>query len=94
VTWTTDTTWDLQHELQAHGAYSAFEPGRLTVIPLAYGVFCAAFDFCMAAYCYARCTEWIAAWKALPRWAGDVALAFSIVESIASDSPDRSFIYD
>jgi len=25
---------------------------------------------------------------------GDVALAFSIVESIASDSPVRSFIYD
>jgi hypothetical protein len=37
--------WDLLHELQAHGAYSAFEPGQLTPIPLAYGVFCAAFDF-------------------------------------------------
>ena len=42
--------WDLLHELQAHGAYSAFKPGQLTAIPLAYGVFCAAFDFCMAAY--------------------------------------------
>src|SRR6516165_2099415 len=58
--------WDLLHELQAHGAYSAFEPGQLTAIPLAYGVFCAAFDFCMAAYSYTRRAEWIAAWKAVP----------------------------
>ena len=59
--------WDLLHEFQAHGAYSAFEPGQLTAIPLAYGVFCAAFDFCMAAYFYARRAEWNAAWKAVPR---------------------------
>ena len=59
--------WDLLHELQAHGAYSAFKPGQLTAIPLAYGVFCAAFDFCMAAYFYARRAEWIAAWKAVPQ---------------------------
>ena len=58
--------WDLLHELQAHGAYSTFKPGQLTAIPLAYGVFCAAFDFCMAAYFYARRAEWIAAWKAAP----------------------------
>jgi hypothetical protein len=56
--------WDLLHELQAHGAYSAFEPGQLTAIPLAYGVFCVAFDFCAAAYFYARRTEWNASWKA------------------------------
>ena len=59
--------WDLLHEFQAHGAYSAFEPGQLTAIPLAYGVFCAAFDFCMAVYFYARRTEWIAAWKPAPQ---------------------------
>jgi hypothetical protein len=59
--------WDLLHELQAHGAYSAFEHGQLTAIPLAYGVFCAAFDFCMATYIYARRAEWIAAWKAVPQ---------------------------
>jgi len=58
--------WDLLHELQAHGAYSAFEPGQLTAIPLAYGVFCAAFDFCIAAYFYARRADWSAAWKAVP----------------------------
>jgi|SRR5580765_7936917 hypothetical protein len=59
--------WDLLHELQAHGAYSAFEPGQLTAIPLAYGIFCVAFDFCMAAYSYARRAEWSAAWKAAMR---------------------------
>jgi hypothetical protein len=60
-------SWDLLHELHAHGAYSAFEPGQLTAIPLAYGAFCAAFDFYMAAYFYGRRAEWSAAWKALPR---------------------------
>ncbi|HLW54043.1 MAG TPA: DUF6010 family protein [Candidatus Angelobacter sp.] len=52
--------WDLLHEFQAHGAYSAFGQGRLTAIPLAYGVFCAVFDFCMAAYFYARRHDWSA----------------------------------
>jgi hypothetical protein len=59
--------WDLLHELQAHGAYSAFEPGQLTAIPLAYGVFCTTFDFCVAAYFYTRRAEWSAAWKAVPQ---------------------------
>ena len=59
--------WDLLHELQAHGAYSTFEPGRLTAIPLAYGFFCAAFDFCMAAYFSTRRAEWSTAWKAVPK---------------------------
>ena len=58
--------WDLLHELQAYGAYSAFEPGQLTAVPLAYGVFCAAFDVCIAAYCYARRAEWSAAWTVQP----------------------------
>ena len=59
--------WDLLHELQAHGAYSGFGPGRLTAIPLAYGVFCLAFDFFMAAYCYRRWPDWNAAWKPMAR---------------------------
>ena len=59
--------WDLMHEFQAHGVYSAFEPGQLTAIPLAYGVFCAAFDFSIAAYFYTRRAEWGAAWKAAPQ---------------------------
>lgn len=58
--------WDLLHELQAHGAYPAFEPGHLTPIPLAYGVFCLSFDVCVAAYLYARRPDWNAAWKAMP----------------------------
>ena len=59
--------WDLLHELQAHGAYAAFEPGKLTAIPLAYGLFCAAYDFSMAAYFYTRRGEWSAARKAVPQ---------------------------
>jgi len=59
--------WDLLHEFQAHGVYSAFEPGQLTAIPLAYGVCCAAIDLCLAAYFCARHSEWIAAWKAVPQ---------------------------
>ncbi len=55
--------WDLVHELQAHGAFVAFEPGQLTAIPLAYGVFCAVFDFSVAAYFFTRRAEWSAAWK-------------------------------
>lgn len=55
--------WDLLHELQAHGIHFAFEPSQLTAIPLAYGVFCAAFDFCMGAYFYTRRAEWSAAWE-------------------------------
>lgn len=56
--------WDLLHELQPHGAWSTFEPGQLTAVPLAYGFFCLAFDFCVAAYSLTRRAEWSAAWKA------------------------------
>jgi len=59
--------WDALHELQAHGGYSAFQAGQLTAIPLAYGFFCAAFDFYVAAYFYGRRAEWSAAWKAVAR---------------------------
>ena len=59
--------WDLLHELQAQGALSAFEPGQLTSIPLAYGVFCAVLDVCIAGYSYARRAEWSAAWTAQPQ---------------------------
>jgi len=59
--------WDLLHELQAHGAWLGFQPEQLTAIPLAYGIFCAAFDFCMAAYFHTRRSEWAAAWTAPPQ---------------------------
>ncbi|SDK68678.1 DUF6010 family protein [Microbulbifer yueqingensis] len=44
--------WDLLHELPASGL-------PLTEIPLAYGVFCAAFDWCVAAYCVRRHRAWV-----------------------------------
>jgi uncharacterized protein DUF6010 len=56
--------WDLVHEIQAHGVSPAFDPGQLTAIPLAYGVFCAVYDFSMAVYFYRRRGEWNAAWRA------------------------------
>jgi hypothetical protein len=55
--------WDLAHELQAHGGPLLFDSGQLTPIPLAYGFFCVAFDFCMAVYFYTRRDEWITAWN-------------------------------
>ncbi len=54
--------WDLVHELQAQGAITAYYLGQLTAVPLAYGVFCAAFDVCIAAYALKRRDEWSAAW--------------------------------
>ena len=56
--------WDALHELHAHGGFSVFTPGQATAVPLAYGVFCATYDFSMAVYFYTRRSEWIAAWKA------------------------------
>ena len=55
--------WDLLHELQQHGACSTFAAGEVTTVPLAYGVFCAAFDLCVAVYAYLRRPEWSAAWR-------------------------------
>ncbi len=54
--------WDLVHELQAQGAITAYYLGQLTAVPLAYGVFCAAFDVCIAAYALKRRDEWSGAW--------------------------------
>lgn len=58
--------WDLLHELSAHGNGVGFEPEQLTAVPLAYGVFCAAFDVCIAVYAWRRRSEWAAAWN-VPR---------------------------
>ena len=59
--------WDLVHELHAQAAISTYYLGRLTVVPLAYGVFCAAFDVCIAAYALKRRDEWAAAWTVQPQ---------------------------
>jgi len=54
--------WDLVHELQAQEP-SPLTLGQLTAVPLAYGVFCAALDVCIAAYAFKRRDEWSAAWR-------------------------------
>jgi hypothetical protein len=50
--------WDLVHEWPI----LASTPGAtLTSIPMAYGVFCAAYDWFMAGYFYTRRSQWNAA---------------------------------
>ena len=46
--------WDLLHEIHARSGLDVFGGRSATEIPLAYGVFCAVYDWCMAAYFYAR----------------------------------------
>jgi len=55
-------SWDLLHELQAHAGVD-FGTSTGTQIPLAYGAFCASYDWCMAAYFYTRRRQWRAAWR-------------------------------
>ena len=59
--------WDLVHEIRAHGGVSLFGPHEMTELPLAYGAFCAAFDWCIATYIYVRRREWNGAWKVRAR---------------------------
>jgi hypothetical protein len=48
--------WDLAHEVRAHlGAGGAWQ---FTDIPLAYGAFCAAYDWWMAGYFFTRWAAW------------------------------------
>ena len=58
--------WDVVHEIHAHGGVSPFGAHEMTEIPLAYGAFCVAYDWCMAAYFYTRRREWSAAWSGSP----------------------------
>ena len=55
--------WDVLHEVQAYSSGAPFSAHELTRVPLAYGAFCAAFDWCVAGYFYTRRREWNAAWK-------------------------------
>jgi Family of unknown function (DUF6010) len=59
--------WDVVHEIHAFGGISPFGVVKMTELPLAYGAFCAAFDWCVAAYFYTRRRDWNAAWKARAR---------------------------
>lgn len=55
--------WDLVHEA-VHAGAAVAGAHDLTAIPLAYGAFCAAFDWYMACYFYSRRGQWKAAWRA------------------------------
>lgn len=59
--------WDLLHELHMHAGAEVSSTSTFTEIPLAYGVFCATYDWCMAGYFYTRRDQWNAAWKAPAR---------------------------
>jgi hypothetical protein len=52
------------HEIYAHGGGGLLGAEQATEVPLAYGVFCATYDWCMAAYFYTRRRQWGAAWEA------------------------------
>jgi Family of unknown function (DUF6010) len=56
--------WDVLHEVYARGGGSPFGAGKMTELPLAYGAFCAAFDWCVAAYFCTRRRDLNAAWNA------------------------------
>jgi hypothetical protein len=59
--------WDMLHEVHAYGRVSPFGAHELTELPLAYGAFCAAYDWCVACYFCTRRSAWNAAWKAHAR---------------------------
>jgi hypothetical protein len=50
--------WDLAHEAWVHLGAGAGGVRSVTAIPLAYGVFCAAYDWCMAGYFSTRLAAW------------------------------------
>ena len=55
--------WDLLHEVQAHAQLDMFGGREATRIPLAYGAFCAVFDWAVVAYFVSRRRHWVAAWR-------------------------------
>jgi len=50
--------WDLLHEVSVHFASGSGGARQLSDIPLAYGVFCAAYDWCVARYFVTRRSAW------------------------------------
>lgn len=50
--------WDLFHEVLLHQGPASAGSRSLTAIPLAYGVFCAAVDWCLAGYFLTRQAAW------------------------------------
>jgi hypothetical protein len=49
--------WDIIHEMHAYGVGGPFSIRELAKVPLAYGAFCAAYDWCVAGYFYTRRRE-------------------------------------
>ena len=58
--------WDVLHEVHAFGGTDLFGAHRLDELPLAYGAFCASYDWCIAAYFYTQRSQWRAAWRRMP----------------------------
>jgi len=56
--WSLHGAWDLVHEIAGHTSLSSGPLQSFTAIPLAYGVFCACYDFSMAAYFFTRLPAW------------------------------------
>ena len=59
--------WDVLHEIHAHGGGDLFGAQQTTEIPLAYGAFCATYDWCVAAYFYTRRSQYVSAWTTRAR---------------------------
>ena len=55
--------WDAVHEYNAYTGTSLLGDRPMTSVPMAYGFFCAAFDFIIAGYFYTRRAQWLAAWS-------------------------------
>ena len=56
--------WDLLHEIDGHMNVNWSGGREPTETPLAYGYFCATYDWLIAAYFYVRRGAWKAAWAA------------------------------
>ncbi|MBW2940761.1 DUF6010 family protein [Zhongshania aquimaris] len=53
--------WDLLHEIHQHSGTNVFAGRQATQVPLAYGAFCATFDWAVAMYFVCRRNAWVAA---------------------------------
>lgn len=62
--------WDVLHEMYAHGGVELLSFQQLTEIPLAYGAFCATYDWCMAGYFFTRWRGWSAGWVSSEKGTG------------------------
>jgi hypothetical protein len=62
--------WDILHEVDMHTGYSVLSVGQLTEIPLAYGVFCLAYDVAISVYFVRRRAAWAVQRPGMRREAG------------------------